>query len=257
LRLGPERRSELKEERLTFGDRALITLRSFLIQSVWNPRGMQSVGFCFAMLPVARRLRLEGSALSSFLTRHLGFFNTNPAMASYVLGAAAAAEVRGDTQSVDGIKKGLAGPLGMAGDALLWGAARPFAGLLAVALLDVGLSWAPLALLVFYNIPHLFFRVRGTGVGARLGPSGARELSGRGLRVATVALRGGGAFVAGWLVASAVRGESGIEPWKLVATLSFLALAYAAARWRMPTTLVAAGGALGSLALLAVGLNGG
>jgi PTS system mannose-specific IID component len=178
---------------------------------------MQSVGFCFAMLPLARRLSTDGEVLRSFLSRHLRFFNTNPAMAGYVLGAAAAAEARGEVQSVDDIKKGLAGPLGMAGDALLWGAARPFAGLLSVALLQARLTWAPLALLAVYNVPHLYFRIRGVLVGARLGPWGARELRGRGVRLATRALRGAAAFLAGMLVALAARGGGGIEPWRLAA----------------------------------------
>ena len=34
------------------GDRAAIIGGSFLLQSVWNLRTMQSVGFCFALLPV-------------------------------------------------------------------------------------------------------------------------------------------------------------------------------------------------------------
>ncbi len=68
--------------------------------------------------------------------RHLGFFNTNPVLASYVLGAAAAAELRDRTRAGPAeareLKRALSGPLGMAGDALFWAALRPLAGFLGV-----------------------------------------------------------------------------------------------------------------------------
>lgn len=241
----------------TAGQKAAIIARSFLLQSVWNPKGMQSVGFCFAILPMARGLRGGGEGLRSFLLRHLSFFNTNPAMSSYVLGSVAAAEARGDVGSIEQMKKGLSGPLGMSGDALLWGAARPFAGLVAVLLLHFRMEWAPLALLGIYNVPHLFFRVRGVLAGVLRGPAAAGEVRGRGFRNATRLLRGAAAFTAGALVAMAAGSERGLEPWRLSVTLLFFALAYAAVRLRMPLTLVATGGAIGGVALLAMGLNGG
>jgi mannose/fructose/N-acetylgalactosamine-specific phosphotransferase system component IID len=218
---------------------------------------MQNVGFCFAVLPMARGLDREEGALRRFLLRHLGLFNTNPALASYVLGSVAAAEARGDVESVEGIKKGLSGPLGMSGDALLWGAARPFAGLVSVLLLQFRIEWAPFVLLGLYNIPHLLLRVRGVIAGAVGGPTAAGEVRGRTFRNATNLLRGGAAFAAGMLVALAARSELGLEPWRLVAALLFFALAYAAIRLRVPVTLVAAGGALGGVVLMLMGVNGG
>jgi fructoselysine and glucoselysine-specific PTS system IID component len=242
----------------TMREKAMIMARSLLLQSVWNPRGMQDVGFCFALLPMAKRLGHDREALRSFLKRHLRFFNTNPVMASYVLGAVAAAEARGeDAGTIESVKKGLSGPLGMTGDTLLWGSARPFAALLSVALLQAGLGWAPLAMLGLYNAPHVLFRVRGIQVGAERGPMGVAELSGRGVRTAVSVLRAGTAFVAGLLVALAARGSVGAEPWRLVAALLFFVLAYLAIRVRMPATLVAIGGAIGGTVILATGLNGG
>jgi PTS system fructose-specific IID component len=231
--------------------------RSFLLQSVWNPRGMQSVGFCFIMLPVLRKRGLEGEAAAAFLKRHLGFFNTNPVLVSYVAGAAAAAELAGREDEVADMKRGLAGPLGMAGDSLLWGAVRPLAGFLGVSLALLGRTWAPLGLLVLYNAPHLSLRVRGFSVGARLGPSGAAELLGQGVRRIVAWIRGGVVLIAGFVLAVAVSGKGTVVPWKLVVAGAFFAMAYAAARLRVPTTVVGVAGVLGGLILMITGNHGG
>jgi PTS system mannose-specific IID component len=224
--------------------------RSFFLQSVWNPRGMQNVGFCFTMLPLLHRYGEGKDGRSAFLRRHLEFFNTNPTLASYVLGAAAAQEAAGaDALCVTSVKKGLASPLGMAGDALLWGALRPFAGAVAVLLALQGVVWAPLALLVIYNVPHLVLRTRGLRVGAADGPAAAGDLTGPGLRAA--------AFTVGLILARAVAAGGAVEPWRVLAVGLFFVLAYAAGRARVPATLVALGGAAAGVVLLLTGLNGG
>ncbi len=176
---------------LTRAERAGVLWRSLFLQAAWNPRGMQNVGFCFAMLPVLRRRGADKEARRAFLKRHLGFFNTNPTLASYVLGAAAAAEAAGADETVAGrLKKGLSSPLGMAGDALLWGALRPLAATVAVLLALRGFAWAPLALVGVYGVPHLVLKARGIGVGAAAGPAGRA----RGARAAS---QGGGSTGSG------------------------------------------------------------
>ena len=243
---------------LTRGERAGMLWRSLLLQSVWNPRGMQNVGFCFAMLPLLRRCGADREARRAFLQRHLGFFNTNPVLASYALGAAAAQEAAGaDASSMESVKKGLASPLGMAGDALFWGALRPFGGAVAILLALQGVVWAPLALLVIYNVPHLSLRVRGIGVGALEGPAGARELLGPGFRGAVRWARALAAFVVGLILARCVAAGGAVEPWRVLAAGLFFVFAYVAARARVPATVVAFGGAAGGLVLLLTGLNGG
>ena len=243
---------------VTRGERAGMLWRSFLLQSVWNTRGMQNVGFCFAMLPLLHRCGEGKDSRSAFLRRHLGFFNTNPTLASYVLGAAAAQEAAGaDAASVASVKKGLAGPLGMAGDALLWGALRPLAGAVAVLLALQGIVWAPVALLVIYNVPHLILKTRGIGVGAAAGPAGAQELFGPGLRATVRWVRALAAFAVGLILARAVAVGGAVEPWRVLVVGVFFALAYAAARARVPATLVALGGAACGGVLLLAGLNGG
>jgi mannose/fructose/N-acetylgalactosamine-specific phosphotransferase system component IID len=219
---------------------------------------MQNVGFCFAMLPLLHRCGEDREERRAFLRRHLGFFNTNPVLASYVLGAAAAQEVAGaDASSVASVKKGLASPLGMAGDALFWGALRPLAGAVAVLLALQDVVWAALALLVIYNVPQLVLRVRGIGVGAAAGPMGARELLGPGLKGVVRWTRALVAFAVGLILARAVGSGGALEPWRVLAAGLFFVFAYAAARARVPVTVVAFGGAAAGLVLLLTGLNGG
>jgi len=245
---------------LTAGDRWGIFWRSFLLQSVWNTRGMQNVGFCFAMLPALRRSGLTGDAAKRFLKRHLEFFNTNPAMASYVLGAAAAAEVAepdGAGESVAEMKKGLLGPLGMAGDALLWGAVRPLAGIVGAGIALTGRTWAPLALLAIYNVPHLAVRARGLSAGVSHGRSAAREVLGPRMRDVVRGIRWACAFAAGFVVALAVAPSGRFEGWRLAIVGASFALAFAAARLRIPATVVGAAAAAGALALMLARTYGG
>jgi len=240
-------------------ERAGILWRSMFLQAVWNPRGMQNVGFCFSMMPLFKRVAGTPEARRAFLQRHLGFFNTNPTLAPYVLGAVARQEAAGaDESSVASLKKGMASPLGMSGDALMWGGLRPLAGVIAVLLALNGIAWAPLALVGVYAAPHIALKMRGVGVGVASGPTGSKEVLGRRLKGAVRWIRALTAFGAGLVLARVVANDGGVvEPWRLLPMALFLVLAYAASRLRVPATLIALGGAAGGLVLLLTGLNGG
>jgi hypothetical protein len=158
---------------------------------------------------------------------------------------------------VESIKKGLSSPLGMSGDALVWGSLRPFAGVLAVLLALGGALWAPLVMLVAYGVPTVVMRARGVAVGYRQGPSGSKEVLGRRVKSAVRVLRGGTAFGVGVVLALGVRSGGAVEVWKIVAAVAFLLLAWAGARARVPATVMGVAGAAIGLILLAAGLNGG
>ncbi len=237
--------------------------RSFFLQSVWNPRGMQNVGLCFALMPLARSL--SKSERQEFMIRHMGFFNTNPTMASYVIGAVARAEMTGrGALELDDIKLTMGGPLGMAGDSLMWGAVRPAAGLIAALVAMCALyggSWsvwqAPLALLVAYNVPHLYLRGRGIWVGWRLGAAGAREVTGPGFKRLVAVARGLAAFTAGVVLAQAVICAGAVGSLTLAGAGLLLVLALIAARLRVSTTVVGLVGGLAWIVLVVLGGNGG
>ena len=138
--------------------------RSFFIQASWSYDRLQSLGFAFAFLPVLRRLYPDREAFSARLASHMEYFNTQPYLASFVLGAAAKAEEehasgRKTAVEVMELKKTLMAPLGALGDSFFWGSLKPFAAAVAVALLLAGNWWAPLLFLVLYNIVHVGLRL--------------------------------------------------------------------------------------------------
>lgn len=137
--------------------------RSFFIQASWSYDRLQSLGFAFAMIPVLRRLYPDRSEFAARLAAHMEYFNTQPYLASFVLGAAARAEEaraagRGAAQDLVELKKTLMAPLGALGDSFFWGSLKPFASAAAVAVLLTGSAWAPLLFLLLYNVIHVGLR---------------------------------------------------------------------------------------------------
>jgi len=245
--------------RLSAGEKLGLIGRSLFLQSVWNRRTMQSVGFCFAMLPVLTRLRADVDGRRAFLARHLAFFNTNPVLASYALGAAAAAERSGRADAgarASEIKRALAGPLGMAGDSLFWATLRPLAGLLGVVAALAGKPWAALVFLVVYNVPHLALRARGVLAGAAQGPGAVKEVLGPRVKKAVTVLRAVCACAAGAVVALAVRQGPSAPSGLAVAAVVFVG-ALAAARARLPLTVIGVAATVAGAAVAASGILGG
>ena len=137
--------------------------RSFLIQASWSFDRMQSLGFAYALSPVLKRLYPDEGEYRSRLRLHMEYFNTQPYLASFILGAAARMEEdrasgRAGQTEVTALKNTLMGPLGALGDSLFWAGLKPACALIAVSLLMAGIPWAPLLFLVLYNSGHVWLR---------------------------------------------------------------------------------------------------
>jgi mannose/fructose/N-acetylgalactosamine-specific phosphotransferase system component IID len=140
-----------------------VFLRALLIQASWSYERMQSLGFAYAIEPTLRKLYPDQAEYVSRLRLHLEYFNTQPYLASYILGAAirieedraAGMDACGDISS---LKTALMSPLGAVGDSFFWGALKPLAAMVSVALIMTGFWWAPLVFLVFYNVWHVGLR---------------------------------------------------------------------------------------------------
>ena len=106
--------------------------RSFLIQASWSFERMQSLGFAYAIEPVLKKLYPDRTEYEARLRLHLDYFNTQPYLASFILGAvvrmeqdrAAGKETGTDVQD---LKTSLMAPLGALGDSFFWGSLKPFA----------------------------------------------------------------------------------------------------------------------------------
>jgi len=124
---------------------------------------MQSLGFAFAIEPVLRKLYPDPEEYESRLRLHMSYFNTQPYLASYILGAVTRLEQerasgRKPVADVQGLKTSLMAPLGALGDSFFWGSLKPFAAVMAVALVITGSWWAPLLFLAVYNSVHVVLR---------------------------------------------------------------------------------------------------
>ncbi|HAK60912.1 MAG TPA: hypothetical protein DCO77_11100 [Nitrospiraceae bacterium] len=151
-----------------------VFFRALLIQASWSFDLLQSMGFAYAMLPVLRKLYPDKAEFASRLNLHTEYFNTQPYLASFILGAAVKMEedrAFGRNDNVDSaeMKSALMAPLGAVGDGFFWAALKPFAATIAVSLLIVGVWWAPLLYLLLYNVWHVGLRINLLFLGYRSG----------------------------------------------------------------------------------------
>lgn len=160
--------------------RIKVFLRSFFIQSGWNYKSLLSIGFCFALLPLAKKLyKNDITRYNQFVKRHLGFFNGHPFFASYALGSIMQlekelAEGKGDVEQIDKLKNAMIGPLGALGDQIFWAIVKPATftlGVLGFFILEntTARLFFLVLLGILYNIPHLYVRISGLTKGVHEG----------------------------------------------------------------------------------------
>lgn len=146
--------------------------RSFLHQASWNFERMQNLGFACQLLPGLRRL-YGGAPPPELLRRYVEYFNTHPYLAPWVAGVTLRLEERrlaGEPVPIDAAAfRGMVmAPYAAMGDALFWGGVRPLAAVIGLFLAIQGVTWAPVALLALYNLPHLAVRCGGWLLGYTL-----------------------------------------------------------------------------------------
>jgi mannose/fructose/N-acetylgalactosamine-specific phosphotransferase system component IID len=175
-------RHEVSEKSVGKSGLVRLVLRSFYLQAAWNYEGLQTLGFAYVIFPVARKLASGRAVAPDFAVRHLTLFNTNPVLASYIVGATAKLEEehyngQRSAADVEVLKSSLTVPLAAIGDRFFWAGLRPLSGMLGVLIAGkVGLLGA-VVLLVLYNIFHIYYRVKGVFVGYALGAGVVGEVS--------------------------------------------------------------------------------
>jgi PTS system mannose-specific IID component len=151
-------------KRISNGALVRMFWRSLFLQASWNPRGMQNLGFAYAMGPALDELYPETVLRAQATARHLEFFNCQPYMAAAILGGAARVEERvaaGEAEAADvsQFKSTLGPPLAALGDGFFWLALRPAAALVAALVAPYVGLWCVLVFLGLYNSVHLSARV--------------------------------------------------------------------------------------------------
>jgi PTS system mannose-specific IID component len=255
--------------RVPAGTLARVFWRCLFLQAAWNRRGMQNLGFAYAIAPALAWIYPDQARREEALGRHLRFFNCHPYMAAAIVGGAIHHEEKVAAGAEPGAqplhyKQTLQGPLAALGDGFFWTALRPFFGALAAvgALL---FGWpAIVATLLAYNAIHLALRVRLFRAGYEKGDAVVAEISRLHLPVLADRLRASGAALCG-LAAAVFVVRSAAQPGlplpglaagalvALAAVLGYLALARGARL--LPTAYAAA--LFGAAAALVVGRLGG
>ncbi len=149
---------------------AVTVLHLFLFQVGWNFERMLNLGFAYSLLPAIKKFYNSSRGRCQVLKRHLEFFNTHPYLASPIVGMVIAEEEKiarksdVDIQEISQWKIKVMGPLGALGDTLFWVSFRPLFSLVgilvSIGLWESSLIWlGPIIFLIFYNIPHFYFRV--------------------------------------------------------------------------------------------------
>ncbi|MEK7720752.1 MAG: PTS system mannose/fructose/sorbose family transporter subunit IID [Elusimicrobiota bacterium] len=173
-----------------------VFLRSFFIQAGWNYERFQNLGFAFCLQPALEKIYPDREKLRAAVLRHLQIFNTQPYMASFVLGnmasleervAAAGSDQEARLKSMQGIKQALASSFASIGDRIFWGRLKPMTAQICLLVWAAGgfYGWlftdletpvsmplllaGPLAGIVFYSAFAVYWRWRGLKAGYACG----------------------------------------------------------------------------------------
>lgn len=105
---------------------------------------LQSLSFCYSMIPVLKKLYPEENDLKEALQRHLNFFNTEPTWGAPILGISIAMEEEKSLtkeipgEAITALKTGLMGPLAGIGDTIDWGTLKTIIYGIAVTFASTG-----------------------------------------------------------------------------------------------------------------------
>lgn len=194
----------MAEKKVTKSDLVSMFIRSNFLLGSFNFERMQSIGYCVSMIPILKRL-YQGEEYKAALKRHLEFFNTQPFVATSIMGITAAMEEQKanganiDEASISGVKVGLMGPLAGVGDPIFWGTLRPVLAALGAGIALTGSIVGPLIFFIAFNIIRLATNWYGIFYGYNKGTQLVTDMGGNKLRYLTE-----GSSVLGLLVMGAL-----------------------------------------------------
>lgn len=160
---------------LTKKDLNKVCLRSLSMEWSWNYERQANLPYCYAMLPIIKKLYDSEEERAKAMKRHLEFFNTTPHLSTLLLGISTAmeesnaADTAFDTSSINNIKLALMGPLAGIGDSFIWGTLRIIATGVGISLARTGNILGPILFLLIFNIPAQGLRYFLMHTGYKLG----------------------------------------------------------------------------------------
>jgi PTS system mannose-specific IID component len=222
----------MAEKTLTKSDLVSIFIRSNFLLGSFNFERMQAIGFCVSMIPALKKL-YKGDDLKAALQRHLEFFNTQPFLATPIMGIIAAMEEQKangadiSEATISGVKIGLIGPLAGVGDPIFWGTLRPVLAALGAGIALTGSLLGPLIFFIAFNVIRLATNWYGVMYGYEKGTQLVSDIGGNKLRYLTE-----GASVLGLLVMGAL-----VAKWTTV-NMPFVLSTYTASDGKVVITTV-------------------
>ncbi|MFU2059853.1 PTS mannose transporter subunit IID [Avibacterium volantium] len=196
-----------EKKQLTKADIRSTYWRSTFLLGSFNFERMQAMGFCVSMIPAIKRLYSKKEDQADALKRHLEFFNTQPWVASSIIGVTVAMEQERangatdiDDAAISGVKVGLMGPLAGVGDPIFWGTLRPVLAALGAGLAISGSLLGPLLFFIGINIFRALTRWYGFHYGYAKGTEIVQDMGGGRLQKLTQGASILGLFVMGALV---------------------------------------------------------
>ena len=165
-----------EKNRTTKADLKKLFWRSVPTEHSWNYERQSNCSYCFALLPILKKLYPDKKDLSESMKRHMEFFNTTPYVVTFPLAISAAMEEKRaenpdnfDTASIVNVKTALMGPMAAIGDTLFHGTLRIVATGIGTTLALQGNPLGALLFLLIFNIPAWAIRYIMTFKGYEIG----------------------------------------------------------------------------------------
>lgn len=170
-------------------------------------------GWLYSIMPAINRYyKDDPEKRADAMTRHTTWYNITQNVGTFAMGLIASMERENtlhddfDTESIDGTKVSLMGPMSGIGDAIFWGCLRVIAAGIGI---NIAMSGSPLGAILFlliYNIPSVLCRYFMTYLGFTLGTNFISQLYEGGLmRLVTRATSTVGLTMIGAMTAANVR----------------------------------------------------
>lgn len=170
-------------------------------------------GWLYSIMPAINRYyKDDPEKRADAMTRHTTWYNITQNVGTFAMGLVASMERENtlhddfDTESIDGAKVSLMGPMSGIGDAIFWGCLRVIAAGIGI---NIAMSGSPLGAILFlliYNIPSVLCRYFMTYLGFTLGTNFISQLYEGGLmRLVTRATSTVGLTMIGAMTAANVK----------------------------------------------------
>ncbi|WP_213950539.1 PTS system mannose/fructose/sorbose family transporter subunit IID [Tepidanaerobacter syntrophicus] len=162
-------------KKLTRKDIDRMSLRSIILQAGFNFERMQAGGFTASMLPAIKKIYGDKKEeVSEFMTYNMEFMNTEPHMATFLMGLILSLEESGEDRSlIKNLRNGLFGPLAGIGDAIFWFTLLPISAAICSSINQQGSILGPILYLVIWflaAISRIWFGRLGYSLGVNAIP---------------------------------------------------------------------------------------